>query len=324
MKPRDLTVSRQNKVSELENEIQQLKSSAGNRDSKNAILQQFLDDANAKLEEREKKHLQLYKENLSLIASLESVSQGDPIQRSITCDGVLGTLVNKHDSTDVFHKMRDQVKAEQTRHADLEVELSSIKSQLQNSENKCKLTEIYRESSERYANYFAVSLVGVNESSAIEALKTHQSAVLAETQSENRRLTRQFQDIEHDLEEHKVILRDTMKEKKALEESKSSNEDIKAALQEFTREAANRAENPNSTSNSAFEKQITIMADKITAGRERLAKRAEVQKTKSLWACYSDIGLSNISPSIAPSSTLKRLSIRIPLTGSSISKSKMP
>ncbi|MCJ1352648.1 MAG: hypothetical protein MMC33_002632 [Icmadophila ericetorum] len=80
--------------------------------TKNLLLQQRIDDITAKHEAFEKKYFETYEENLALTSSLADLEKGSPME-----------------STQVFQKMREQVKAEQKRRADLEAELANLKQQ---------------------------------------------------------------------------------------------------------------------------------------------------------------------------------------------------
>ena len=133
-----LTLTRYKKLSKLEAENLQLKASADNQDSKTTTLQQLLDQAHQKLEEREKSYLEIYQEKLSLESSLDSISQGDPVQRYRPHSAGDRNLIYRFDSTDVFRKTREKLDVERKRNAELEAELSTVKFQLQAANNDCK------------------------------------------------------------------------------------------------------------------------------------------------------------------------------------------
>ena len=152
-----LTMSRYKKIFELQAEIQQLKTDTANLGSKNTVLQQLLDQANEKLEEGEKRYLEIFQDKLTL-ESLELISQGDPIQRYTQHDAKVRNLIHNLDSTDVFRKTRDKVEAEQKRNSELQAELSMVKSQLQEANNSCKLLDTLYGKGLGHANSLAVSL----------------------------------------------------------------------------------------------------------------------------------------------------------------------
>lgn len=153
-----LTMSRYKKIFELQAEIQQLKTDAANLGSKNTVLQQLLDQANEKLEEGEKRYLEIFQDKITLESSLESISQGDPIQRYTQHGAKVRNLIYNLDSTDVFRKTRDKVEAEQKRNSELQAELSMVKSQLQEANNSCKMLDTLYGKGLGHANSLSVSL----------------------------------------------------------------------------------------------------------------------------------------------------------------------
>lgn len=137
-----LTLTRYKKLSKLEAENLQLKASADNQGSKTTTLQQLLDQAHQKLEEREKSYLEIYQEKLSLESSLDSISQGDPVQRYTPHSVSDRNLIYRSDSTDVFRKTREKLDVERKRNAEPEAELSTAIFQLQAANNDCKLLNV--------------------------------------------------------------------------------------------------------------------------------------------------------------------------------------
>lgn len=298
-----LTMSRYKELSELQAENQQLKAGTDNQGSKNTMLQQLLDQANEKLEDHDKRYLEMFQEKLSLESSLESITQGDPIQRYTPHGPTVRNLIHKTDSTDVFRKTRDKVAAEQKKNLELQAELSLVKSKLQAANNNCK--SLYGEGS-KHANHTAVSLLGMDEHSALAIMKENESAALTGLQQENKQL------------KQKSLLRNAMGNRKALQENPTSTEQLKATSKEVAKPAAAGAPgNKNPAGTKVFDKQVDSMAQVVLKDREQLAKLREVQKTKSLLNGYSDIELDdlNLLPNPrASSSTFKRFTMKFMMT----------
>lgn len=129
-------------MTNLENDNAQLRAANALQASEKAALQQLLTDTRERQEQRERENLKTYEEKLKLESTLAAIKQGDPIQgyASQSADGHL--QAHEVYSTEVFETMQDQISAGQKRSAELDVEVSALKEQLQRSEKE-------RESSER-------------------------------------------------------------------------------------------------------------------------------------------------------------------------------
>lgn len=263
------SLARRAKVAELETVNQQLQATITLHASKNTALEQLLEDAKERQDERDRKNLEVYQEKLMLESSLAAVEQGDPIQ------GYSVPITNKNQhahgssSTEVFKKMRDQVGMEQQRSAELEAEISTLKSELQVVENDCMLFESdYWKMFEVHSNSLSASPDDTKRQTVNEVKRQ-----VNELQKENRSLKKQSRDMKMELDEQK---RNTMDEKDIKQHAGGSDQELMAILQDLKTATAERPTLQNGE-NKGLDNQISLLADKIIDGRERLSKRAEVQ-----------------------------------------------
>lgn len=123
---------RRAEITELETEIEQLKATNALEVSRNTVLQGILEDTIKSHEQIEGKSLEVYQEKLRLESLVAAIEQGDPVQRYTIQSTPEDCDAHNVTSTEVFKKMRDQVSKEQKRSAELEAELSEMKTRLQN------------------------------------------------------------------------------------------------------------------------------------------------------------------------------------------------
>ena len=270
-------LSRKAKVHELETQNQQLKGAASEQDSRIAMLQELLDDAKERQEEREEKHLEVYQEKLLLESSLASLQQGDSIQGYARLSQDSRKFPNVL-STEIFEKMRKQVNAEHMKRIEAESELSSVKSQLQAAESDGMSSKyLYRTMIDEYSNLLSVQIMDPNDMPSLEEVKQRLSSTLTELQSENKNVKRQTRNILLDLEQHKTLLKNAMDEKNAKQDSENSDLELKAILQDIKAATTERPLQAFENTDAGLNKQIDTWADKLVSSRERLAKSEEVQ-----------------------------------------------
>jgi chromosome segregation ATPase len=268
-----ISLGRRAKFTELETVNQQLQATNTLYASKNTALERLLEDAKERQDERDRKNLENYQEKLMLESSLAAIEQGDPIQGYIVPITKENQTAHEISSTEVFRKMRVQVGMEQKRSAELEAEVSSLKSELQMAEKD-------RMSSE--SNYWKMVEIQSNSLSASSGDKKRQTVdevqkQLIELQNENRSLKKQSRSMKMDLDEQKRLLRNAMDEKAVKQDAGGSDQELMAILQDLKTATVERPNQRIGGSNTGLDNQISLLADKIIDGRERLAKRAEVQ-----------------------------------------------
>lgn len=296
----------------LEAENLQLKADIDSQNSRNIVLQELLNQANKKSEERENRYLQIYQEKLSLESSLESTAQGDPVQKYEPCGPKVKNLAHVFDSTDVFRKTRQNLEAERKTNAELKAELSKVKLQLQAANKSCKLLNpLLGEQSETCANLLVASLGDQHEPTALATNKKNQSTTLKEPLQENEQSISLAERIKANLDSYEFLLSDDSDDNTAIRNNLSTTE-LKETLREVARAAAASSNaNKNMTGSQAFDSKIDSIAKMLMKDREGLARSKEVHKTKSFSQAFAAIELHDLSPlpnrSISPS-ILKRLS----------------
>lgn len=131
------SLSRKARVRKLESENQQLQTAKVVQASEMEALHQLLEDTKARYERRELESLQMYQEKLALESSIAAIkengsSPGYAIPSSCDREGAQG-----FSSIDAITQMRDQINAEKQKSAQLEAEVSRLKSQLDGTESDC-------------------------------------------------------------------------------------------------------------------------------------------------------------------------------------------
>lgn len=296
----------------LEAENLQLKGDIDSHNSRNTILQELLNQANKKSEERENRYLEVYQEKLSLESSLESTAQGDLIQKYEPCGLKAKNFAHDFDSTDVFHKTRQSLEAERKTNAELTAELSKVKLQLKAANKSCEsLNPLLGEGSETCANFLAASLGDKHEPTALAMNKKNQSTALMEPRQENEQSISLAERIEDNLHSYESLLSDNSNDNGVIRNNLAATE-LKETLREVARAAAASSNaNKNVAGSQAFDSKIDSIAEMLMKDREGLARSKEVHKTKSFSQAFADIELHDLSPLPNRSnsqSILKRLS----------------
>lgn len=283
-----LTECRKLEVASLSREIQELKRSTPGASAQKVMLQQLLDDVNKKHAALEEKYLDVYQEKLVLESSLADVQQGHPIEGYGLHISNISHHTHDHDSTEVFQKMREQLSNAKRKASDVEHELAETKRQLLASQSdRMSFQEAPDAVGGKHANQSSVSMVGKTERDALEELKDSNSRESTELRSENSLLQKRSEGLEADLEEHKNLLRNALREKSdvqkmlsqqedQLQETERSSNDLKATLDVLKAASAGRAEGHAEAVDEMLERHVKQLATKITKGRERLLKLTEV------------------------------------------------
>lgn len=281
---------------ELKNENRTLQSAVGDSEAKIGMLEQMLDDVREHAEERDRKHLETYQENLILQSSLHALEKGQTLQEyeaphttSIACiDDLL--------STEIFKKTQDRLAAEQTTRSLLEKQLKSSQDELRQSQNDRKHTHIPPLLDEN-ANYRSVSLVDKNKLQALEEVKRQQSTELIIVQKENKALQLRTTDLETDRAGLQALLRDHIG-KKPSGEATITNNDLKDLLEDLK---AVLPDGSAKTSNEIVEKSVDAFGSKVREMNALISAREEVHRQSTK---FSNPSSSTTTPSLSLGSTI--------------------
>jgi hypothetical protein len=136
---------------------------------------------------------------------------------------------------------------------------------------------------------------------ALIALKELNAQDLIVKKQEILDLTKKVKTQEIELKEHQKMLRNALHQRKELDdmEAKKDNVDIKETLELIKAATVGRTTEQDYRNAEALEKKVAELADIITDGRSRLAKRAEVQR--SLFCEFEDIPINSPVASRRPS-----------------------
>lgn len=125
------------KCAELKNENRTLQSAIGDSEAKIGMLQQMLDDVREHTEERERKHLETYQENLVLQSSLHALEKSENFQEYEAPHPSSLACTDDVHSTEVFKKTQDRLATERKTRNLLEKQLKSMQDELRESQNDC-------------------------------------------------------------------------------------------------------------------------------------------------------------------------------------------
>ncbi|KAL9120222.1 MAG: hypothetical protein Q9187_003224 [Circinaria calcarea] len=163
---------------DLKNQNQQLVKVSGEANAKCIMLQQMADDFKRRYADLEKKYSNVYQNNLDLESCLVAVRKGHPIE-----------------STEVFQKMRDQVKHEQQMRADCEAKLNNFKRQFEKDTGKPVLQSSSAHSDIQSAlSMIQAAMTGGEETEGFQAsvlLEKHISDLVATATESGERLIKQ-------------------------------------------------------------------------------------------------------------------------------------
>ena len=274
---RVLMNSRKIRVTELEKQVRQLTSDVSDKDTKLAMLQAQLESTQEDSADQYKKALETRQEMSVLQTSLTKVRQGHPIEGSVSAVPLVDLVAYKTQSTDMFNKMRQQVKAQQQQCAHLKEKLSAAQRALEAAEsdsmssfeNHCMLTDLT-------VDLFEGELVDKPKLQVVEEIRMQNSIALRQLQTEHdalrkrhNRLNEMFVDL---TEERNAAWHDSHELLIQKGDIESKAEANKKVLQESS-DILRKAVTPESNGSN---KEIETYANKIEEGKERLAKAQKV------------------------------------------------
>ena len=294
---RILTVARKTRLAELEKLNRDFLSDATDKDAKVLTLQRQADIAQETSAEKYAQLQRLRQENIALQTSLTQVQQGHPIEGSV--DFQPTNILRTHDcqSTEVFKRMRDQVKAADAQNAVQADELSSLRQKLEcaygdrmsSSQNLFMLSDLN-------IDLLEGSFVDKNQVDFVEDVKRQNAQELTKIRIKYDAAKKQIDLLQAQLDEQTE--RDQVNHN-------GSNDPIKEGILRMLKAASPE---------TSIQSKSDAILQKIEDGRERVAKQQEVDhQISSSDAALDCISLSekesaNIEADARPRSIFRRIS----------------
>ena len=294
---KELTRDRRIRLVNLERQNQQLESDLADRDTKFVALEKRAANMEASSTDHYTQVQKLCQEILVLQTSLNQVQQGYPIEGSVHLHQNEEVSTHISQSTEVFKRMRDHVKAaeaEKTKLKDelhvLQAEFASLQSDRETSnQNHITLSDLN-------IDLLIGSLANTDQGSMLDGLGKQRAKDTSQQQVEINALKRQ---------------------NRALQ-AKLDNQAEQNRIQEPTKSASNHTQQSLvdilqvTSAGQNVEKFSELSASKIDNGRERNAKQQEVRHQMSCSATtFSSVSFSGIvkpTKTLEPPSFFQRLS----------------
>ena len=259
------------KVVQLQQENKTLQSSESDSKAKVGVLEQMLDDVRELSEERERRYLETYKENLILQSSFQALQKGEKMQEYDIQHKLSSISADCFGSLEIFKKTQDWLAEEQEVRTKLEQQLKRTQEELQESRSDCRSWKsTYRQVVEESANYLAVSLIDKDKLKAIEEIKKQQSVKLTDTEKENQALKRRTVDLETDRAGLQALLRDHINSTK---EKSITNDDLKNLFTDFKAALPDRSAQ---STREDLEKYVGVLGCTVRETSAQLSAREEV------------------------------------------------
>lgn len=285
---RILTYNRKIRITELEKQNQALSSDAFSSNTQLAVLQKQLESAQEATADHIGHTSDMRQELLALETSFGQIRQGHPIEGFVTPWDIVEDPAHLCPSTEIFQRMRDQLKAKQHRCHDLEVQLSKVCNSLGNAQND-------RMSSAE--NYMMISALGIDLLTGSIMDKSNH-----ETVQEDRYQT-SLTDVDPQAE-RRLSGDDARMD--------SNDVDIDNMSVDRLTQIIQRASSEDAESQKSW---AELFVSNIERGRERLAKQQKVERQISMSkSAFHKILLSEKAAPIPLSrsrSLLKRISKKI-------------
>ena len=288
------------KITELRDENIRLQSSVGDSEAKAGMLEQMLDDVREQSEERERKHLEMYQQNLVLESSLQAMQKGQRIQEYVAPPMPGSVSTNCPHSTEIFEQTKKQLVTVEKARSELEQQLKRTREELEECQNDCMSWKTsYWQVVDEGANYLSVSMVDKDKLRQVEEIKRQQSTKVSEVQKENKALKRRTVDLETDRKGLQALLRNGIN-KDTSKESSIANE----KLDDLLTGVKALASQSSAKANEELEKTIGDLGKIIDETNAKVSAREEVQRKSNISSDSSSTNMPKPSSSklIPPSS----------------------
>ncbi|KAI9815737.1 MAG: hypothetical protein M1827_002133 [Pycnora praestabilis] len=269
------------KITKLEETIQRLKDDAGSGTKANsAMLQQLLDDANERNDSLDSRYLDVYSEKLVLQSHVAALLDGTATEeyekkksgtRSLTYDQ--GSSMTYPGLLKRHTEISDRLDLTLQRLSETSADLSTAKRRLAAAESD-------------------LSLVDKDKIDILNTLKADTFPEMTDIRAENSYMHRRSKGLEADLDQHKALLTNAIREKSKLQtalsdlqsslhKSEKSGLELKSTFDILRAATTARSEGREEAANRILEQQVLEFATKIENSRERLAKRTQHVKRQN-------------------------------------------
>ena len=269
-----LTLSTRNL--DLKKKAEHFAKTAHDAEANAVVLRHRLEDLEQKYSTLDKKYQEVYQERMVLKSAIPRVKGDSPTELSGSPSPLDRSLTHHSGRTEAFQKMRDQIAATHAWTARLETENAALKQQLGeaqiNSEkSQGSIIGLYTDAPE-------VPTGNGDTLEGIEQLRKVTSLELNGLHKENLSLTLKIRNLEQILKSHKMMLQKVSEGKQlSASEMELSNQELKDTLDEFKAATLGRVPSHELIANDTLDRHITDLAEIIKDGRERVAKKTQVQ-----------------------------------------------
>ena len=296
---RVLTKDRKKRVATLERQNQQLEADLADRDARVLTLEKHAANTEASSSDRYTQIQELRQENIVLQTSLTQVQQGHPVEGFVHLDANKKIFAHSDQSTEVFKRMRDQLKATKAEKTELKDELGVLAAELKSLKGDRESSiQNHLILSELHVDLLEGSLVNKDKANTLEDCYKQRTMENFQLQIETNTLRKQNRALQASLENQ---AEQTRHHGTIGSTSNNANQDLANILQV-------------ASPGQDVEKFSEVSAGKIDNSRERSSKQQEVRYQISCSnTAFSSVPLSNSAESARPSERcfLQRLSKKL-------------
>lgn len=284
---RGLMKARKTRISELEKENGQLASIVSEKDNKATVLQRQLDNVQDLSADQSGKEQRLRQDISSLESSITDVRQGHPIEGSVSPAPNIVDLAHAFESTEIFRRLRAQLKDEQKKRSELEekLEVANI-DRMSAFERHCMMADLN-------IDLLEGELVGKPKLETVEEVKRQYSIAPTQLQSEHDALWKRYNRLQEDhdklWEERNQAWRlsyDTVVAKAQEDSQNMATRHAHQQLTQFIMQASKDTAESIKNSTDVSQQNLQIITAKIEEGyasqidgsRERIANAQQVDK----------------------------------------------
>ena len=274
LKSARLTLSARNH--DLKEKVEYFTKTAHDAEAKTVVLRHQLEDLEQKYSILDKKYQEVYQDRMVLESAVTKVKGDSPTELSDSRSFLDRSLTHHFGRTEAFQEMRDQIVATHAWTAQLETENVALKQQLggvQSNSEKSQDSIIGL-----YADAAEVPTGNGDTLQGIEHLRKVTSLELNSLHKENLSLTLKIRNLEQVLKSHKIMLQKASEGKQlSASEMELSNQELKETLDQIRATTLGRVPSRELIANDTLDRHISDLADIIKDGRERVAKKTQVQ-----------------------------------------------
>lgn len=291
---RGLMQARKSRIAELEKENGHLASEASEKDSKAIVLQRQLENAQDQSADQSVKEQTLRQDLSSLESSMSEVRRGHPIEGSVSPNRSIVELAYAFERTEIFRRLRAQLKEEQKKSGELEEKLSIVEKDLEAAINNC--TSAYERHCmmvELNIDLLQGDLVDKPKLEMVEQVKRQYSVELVQLRSEHdalwKRYNRLQEEFEKQWEERNQVWRESHDLVLAKAQAESDNaatwhvhQQLTDSIKQASKDTAESIKNSTDVSQQNLQIITTKFeegyATQINGSRERLAVAQQVDQ----------------------------------------------